>query len=308
MDRSRTHVARQLANIFSVRDSLKENYRPSFPGKIVSVNGSTTFTELGVAYTWVNLYNADIGVVAAINYRVNPIADTPVIVTTTRKPPPRLMIESIDDTAIVDGDSTDVGLFSLPPHAQTHRVPSDTNPGDDPLYIYQAALKPLKIEGNSTNLTVSIGGYKYFYDGVPQTFQPTTLDLTSYVPASGYVRNIILYFDAVSAWVSVVAGSAVVYGPAMPVPYPTLPDTAYIPCAVIKLVGSQTAVTPADITDIRPLFDAIDTEAALPEPDQAGDILMSINGGPFEPAQPVVSDLDGNIVTDDLTGTIVVEG
>lgn len=306
--RAKTHIARQLASRFVIRDSAKEDHRPSFPGTIVSVNGSTTFTQLGVSYTWVNLYDADIGVVPAINYRVNPLAGTPVTVSTTRKNPPRLMIESINEDALPDGGDTDLGLYSLPPHAQTHRIPSDTSPGDDPLYIYQAAIKPLKIEANSVNLVVSVGGYNYFYNGLPQTFLPTTVDLTNYVPSTGYVRNVIIYFDATAAWVDVVAGTSVVYGPAIPVPYPTLPATTYIPCAVVKLVGDQTAITPADITDIRPLFDAIEDEITFPEPDKAGDILFATTGVSFEVAHPVVDDITGNILTDDLTGTIVVEG
>lgn len=188
-------------------------------------------------------------------------------------------------------------------HAANHQYPTESAPGPDPVLVFQPAMQMLKTTGNGTTLVVDVQPLIYIVEGVRKVFAGITVDLTSSVPstASRSVR-VLLYLDITTNLVETLAGSEVVDSPAIPVPYPKVPQGA-IPSAYVKLTNGQTAVTTAThVGDARSMFSSYGSYGFSLTPTEEGQIIV-VENGDFALGVPIV-DIYGDIMTN-ADGTVL---
>lgn len=273
---------------------------------IISINGETTYSDLGVSYSWIQFYGSSATPVAAINPTSLNAEGTPVLVARNPKKPHLWTILGADHTRI--RTDTSISRYDVGIHGDNHSIPSEDLPGPDPSYTYQPQLMPLKTMGDGSTLTVSTHRYIYTKDGNRQEFYGADTDLTSSVPGAGLIRKVLLYLDRDTNILEQVDGTAVTDDGITPVPEPTPPagvDDAR-ESAWIYLSNGQTQVTTAThIEDGRDFLDN-GVENPLPTATAQGQILMSSETLTPIWVTPLISEDDGWMANDD--GDLLIVG
>lgn len=151
-------------------------------------------------------------------------------------------------------ETTSMPRLAVPAHAPNHQYVTESNIGPDPVKVYQPAIQPLKSTGDGATLTVTVQPLIYQVDGGRREFNGAEVDLTSYVPASGYSVRVALSLDTSSNVIVVTEGQTVSDSMGQPVPYPIVPEGS-IASGYVLLSGGQSTITTADeVDDARPLL------------------------------------------------------
>lgn len=213
------------------------------------------------------------------------------------KDPYARRIIGIYDGGLVPGVPNPVSVYSSGPHAQSHQIPSEAAPGDDPVHIYQPAWMPLKTTADGT-LVVRTEEYIYVHQGQRRVSPLQTTDLTSYRPGAGLIRRVLLYLDRNSNTLQVALGTAVINNGAIPIPYPDVPEGGQA-SAYIKLANAQTAISQVThVEDSRGDHDQDFLSAT-----QIGQVPFSLDGITFTAQLPLTNEF-GWMVNDD--GILIV--
>jgi hypothetical protein len=303
---SRYHNIRQLRRTINAQDRRLEENRKIIPAVIVTVNGTTSYTQAGQNYTWVNIWNYSGSYYPALNTTGATEAGTPVLIAKQPKSPYSWEIIGINQ-AYVNHTSPPVGGLTLHNHAPNHQVPTDLTAGIDPVYIFQPAILMLKTRPIA-GLIVGVNSYIYRHGGNRVVFNGMQVDLTASVPGAGLTRRVLIYLNRVLNTLGVVEGSTVATGGAPPIPYPSAPVlTPTNSSAYVTLVNGQTNITWADIEHARDFLGGdVNNAFSLPEPTAPGQVLYSIDGVEFQAEQPIIGD-DGTWISGD-SGILLVEG
>ena len=226
-------------------DNQFERDQPAFQGVLVAVDSSNAAVANQPGRVWARPFGQD---------------DTPPIPVFNRKVPPTVGLRVIVkrapkepfDWEIFDWDTGQASIRDnysetalMQRHAHEHLFG-----GRDALFLYLRAMVPLRTSPQS-GLTVQIAPHTYPDQGRPKTFTgQNNFDLSSYVPATGLARVVLLYLDLAGNTIGVVAGATIVdagpINPARPDP-----PTGGRPSAWVRLAGDQTAIVESDITDAR---------------------------------------------------------
>lgn len=279
-------------------DLQLENARRITRAIVVTVNGSTTFDDMGVSFTWIQFHGSSATPVAAINTTSLTVEGTPVLAARNPKKPHVWTILGADHSRV--HGSTSVSRYEQGIHGDNHSVPSEDLPGPDPSYTYQPQLMPLKTTGDGSTLTVSTYHYIYTKDGHRRYFYGQDTDLTSSVPGSGLIRKVLLYLDRDTNILEQVDGTTVTDDDVTPIPEPTPPSGIDArESAWIYLSNGQTQITTA--THIEDARDFLDNGIAntLPAATEYGQVLMSDEAlAPFW-ATPLIADSGGWMTDED---------
>lgn len=289
----------QIATRDYGRHFLADHFQ--YPATIVEVNGSTSPSNQP-NMVWIRQFGQNGSQYYVLNDTTLNVAGTPVWVGRDPKPPFREKILGVYVGGISSGDTTIINNYNIGPHATTHQVPSDSSVGSDPVYIFQAALMPLKCVANG-DLTVTIHPLTYNDGTTKKYFGGQIRDLSGNVPAFGYTRKVLIYLDPSSNTIKLENGTdALLLGGIV-----TNPDMLGIPSALVQLSFGQTAIT--TIEDVRS-FLHVTTTGGSSGPYTAtavGQVLYSIDGTSFQACTPITSLDDGWLVNGDGT-LLVAEG
>jgi hypothetical protein len=228
-----------------------EAFHNDIPAVIKSVDGNTRPPgQQGM--TWVSILNQPESRVLVHNATTMDIAETPVWVGPEMKPPYRLEIKSLYFGGLSPESINSASGLQVGSHAQIHQYPSESDPGPDPVLIFQPALQPLKLTGNGSNLTVTVQPHVYVRNGRPVTFAGANVDLTTSVPGTASTqRKTLVYLDEVTNTVLTSDSSTVPTGGAQVPSYPDLPVDGRM-CGYVTLSNGQTSiVTATHIEDFR---------------------------------------------------------
>lgn len=185
-------------------------------------------------------------------------AGVAVMVGPDPKPPYGLAILALARTGVKldmgGGDYVGSGIVTTSAHHTTHEYRSEGSPGSDPVLIYQPAIQTLKTVGNGTDLTVTVLPHIYRVHNVRKYFPGIQVDLTSYLPAAGNYKRVLLCLNTESNVLTVVSGDEVPTTSAIEPPYPDIPWNARA-SAFVLLTGGQTYVSTSEhIEDARDLL------------------------------------------------------
>jgi hypothetical protein len=205
--------------------------------------------------SWVSILNQPESLIPVYNSTSVNKAGTPVWVGPQLRPPHSLEIKGIYHGGASQGIDTQAEMLGIPDHGQIHQFPSEDNAGASVVLIYQPAIQPLKTTGNGSDLTITTQGFIYINaGGKRKEASGKQTDLTTSVPGSGLVRNVLVYFDSNLEQFDTIEGATVGSGGASPVPEPAVPAGG-IPSAYVQLTAGQTSVvTASHVIDARPLF------------------------------------------------------
>lgn len=285
-----------MTSDFIVQDMVREERRDRqreleayeksqalYPATVRSFSGSAR-PRWDDNLLWVKLFNVEVDLTAVWNGGVitgedAAIIGTPVFLKKAPRSPYQFQIVGIN-FAHVSGSSSggsgggSIGNHQVAHHAENHQIPTEGNPGSDPLYVYLPMLKMLKTEGNGTDLTVIVYPHVYIYNGVRYTFPGQYVDLTSYVPGAGLKRRVLLYLDEALGSIQVVSGATVSSTGTTPAPYPILPENG-IGSAYVELTNGQTSITTAmHVEDARDILTG-NSSSDLPDASAEGDVLRA---------------------------------
>jgi len=276
------------------------------PAVLVEVSGAVEVAGRP-NYVWCSEYAQPQSYFMAYNNKVKAIAGLTVIVGFPEKEPFKRKIVGLwdDFEALGGANPGDAGDFDLPVHGQSHQYPSESNPGTDPVLIYQPALQMLKTNVTGTNLFVQVQSLRYRINGVFKIFAGGILDLSAYVPIpANQARYVLIYLDGFTNTLLALPGTAVPITPTLP-PKPLTPAGGYSSSYVYLQTGQTTISIITDVIDARAFL--------APEPDnglvlgatQIGQILYSTDGIAFTPQLPMIGD-DDLILIDPESGIIIV--
>lgn len=198
-------------------------------------------------YVWVRELNLSAGVFQVFNPGSQLRINMPVLVAYEPKPPYRRCIIQIHwDTVLDSGDY--VGDPYLPNHHNSHEW-LDNNPGPDAVNVYQRALVPLRTYPKS-GLTVTVAPAIYMYDGTVYRYNGEDVDITSYIPAVGYLVRILLYLDLTlpTPAIQVLEGATVTD---VTTPEYISPPSKSIASSWVYLTATTTDIIESLITDAR---------------------------------------------------------
>lgn len=287
------------------RDSRFDPWRSITPATIKEVDGSV-YPPNQPNKVWISENHSDNSRVLAWNPNGIRVPETPVLVGRSPRPPFERVVLGVDlAVAFQSPYYEQIGLLEIGPHGQNHQVPSDFNPGLDPVYVFLAAMMPLKTTVDGVSMVASVQPLVYRTGASVAYFPGQQVDLSSYTPSVGYIRHVLLYLDEEAGDIQVVEGDAVLDNGVIDVPYPDIPDTGR-PSSFVPLIGGQTAIVQSSIEDARDLFPRGvigDGLSAFPVPEDDGQVLYSEDGA-WGWRTPITSD-DGWLVNDD--GTLLVE-
>jgi len=194
----------------------------------------------------------------AFNREAPAINDLPVLIGKKFEDLGLTQVVGIDWSAYIEagwGDS----YAGVALHAESHEWP-DGRVGQDPVSIYTRSLVDLRayVAGSGTS-TVFAAPLEYEPSG---TYWPGSpgVDFSAPMAAmvTGTARYMGLYLDPGLNILGIVTGTITVFSDAIPIPRPEFP-LGVIPCARIRLYGSQDSLTDADILDARRLFTSLPT-------------------------------------------------
>lgn len=295
----------ELRRRIKEKEARFEPNRKVIVAVIRSVNGSVHPANRE-DMVWVDEFGLGFNYAAVYNDVVVPVADLPVLVGASPKPPYR---RSVIGTYAGDVDpvqESDTGAHHSPPHAKNHQYPAEDNKGEDAVLVFQPAIQPFKLTGDGASLTVSLRGMIFMVNGQRRTFQGGTVDLTSYVPGtSSRAVRVLVYLDTSTNTIEVEEGTEVADSVGVPTPYPTCPAGG-IPSAYVRLANGQTAVTTStDVDDARFLLYARGGEENPFVPSAAGQVVYSPAGSAFGAYLPLTGS-NGWMVNDN--GVLLVVG
>lgn len=203
-------------------------------------------------------------VAAALNLRVADVPGTPVLLRKT---------ETGRDWEVYDVDyemltNTDGGAgwgglpYGVSPHARTHEWP-DGAPGTDPVNVYPRSLSMLRTyRKNASSLSVKVSPLRYPCGGELKQYSGGELSLTTYQPASGMARYVLVYLDPMVNQTYAHPGPATVDAMTVTPAAPLVPPDVY-PSAIVKLTGSKTYVSEGDIVDYRLILGTVQSSAGV---------------------------------------------
>lgn len=280
------------------------------PGEIVSQDGSTTWTAHGVSYTWVKLRGHDSSRVGAVNMTAATEVGTPVLVARQPQKPHTWQIIGPDPAFIRPGQTSPAGGYSVGIHGSNHQTMLESDPGPDPVYVFQPMLYLLKTVADGATLLVDTFQYDYSKGDISRFFPGKETDLTSSVPGAGLIRKVLLYLDRDLNVLVTVEGTTVVDDTVTPIPLPLPPaGVSATKSAWVTLANGQTAILQAThVDDARDFLNA-GNETSIPDPTGPGQVFMSDDSSlPFW-ATPVIADPeDGGGWLTNEDGDLIVEG
>jgi hypothetical protein len=227
------------------------------------------------------------------------VADMPVLVARDPANPFEWQILGAFLDEVMPDASVVITRYKVENHALNHQWPTEANVGPDPVKVFQPAMQQLKTTGDGSTLTITIQPLTYVVSGVRRNFLGTTHDLTSSVPGAGLTRRVLVYLNESTNLITILEGTTVASGGAIPVPYPTIPDGARA-SAYVQLTNGQTAITTAThIDDARDfLVPGSGSSGSLPVATSPGQIIISDEGNNWIAVTPMV-DGNGDIMTDE---------
>lgn len=289
----------------------QEPVRVFTPAVLVYVNSPDLDAKVNgkAGYVWASEFNQPQSNFQILNKATPPTVGLQVKIGYPEKPPfERQVIGIWDELPLVPGyDEDDAGALNSHPHRQSHQYPSETNPGTDPVLIYQPALQMLKTTGDGATLTVTVQALpSYRYHDTHKSFPGATLDLTSYVPGTANtVLYVLVYLDAKASVLKALAGTAVTDNGIIPIPKPILPGNG-IASAYVKLSNGQSSITTAThVVDAREFLEPKQDGTDIGGATEVGQILYSQDGATFTPSIPLVNDF-GEIMTNNDGKILVV--
>ena len=267
-------------------------------GVVFSIGGSI-FADRAMNYVWVHEWGAYASQEQAyLPPHMNVWEGAGVIMMPSPKPPYELEIIRVHvnpyPRAIIDKSGSDYRRGAVGLHAPNHQWPTEATKGPDPVGIWAPALQPLKSVASASSLEVVVGPL-YYGDGASRAYFPLvssdqTIDLTSYLPASGKCVRVLIYLDKTTGALDV-ASSPELTVPAIPA-YPDVPYEG-ISSAYFYLESNYTGIdVVADYTDARRFL----TEGSqqLPETTSPDQIIISNSTPEFVVGKIVTS--GGNVV------------
>jgi len=272
-----------------------EANREVVPCLVVAVGGSI-FPSNRPNSVWVTELNQPESRAVVSNGGVAVTEGLPVLVAADPKSPyGRSVIGVYVDASGGSGGGT--GNWQLPIHGANHQIPTESAIGIDPVYTFLPAIRPLKTLPYS-GLTVLVDSLVYTYSGTRQSFPGAFVDLSSYVPAAGYVLRVLLYLDPYYNTVQVLEGTTVLNNGVTPIPYPTIPS-GKVPSSYVKLEDTTTTVEYTNIDDSRDLFNVdVTASSTTNTATREGEVLYSDDGLTFTAQLPLTNSW-GWMVNDD---------
>lgn len=289
----------------------QEPVRTFTPAVLVYVNSPDLDAKVAgkPSYVWASEFNQPQSNFQILNRAVPPTVGLRVKIGYPEKPPfERQVIGKWDQDPFYSGfDEDDDGALNSHPHHQAHQYPSETNPGADPVLIYQPALQLLKTTGDGATLTVTVQALpSYRYHDTHKSFPGAAFDLTSYVPGvANTVLYVLVYLDAQASVLKALAGTAVTDNGIIPIPKPVLPGKG-IASAYVKLSNGQSTITTAThVVDAREFLEPKQDGTDIGGATEVGQFLYSQDGSTFTPSIPLVNDF-GEVMTNNDGKILVV--
>jgi hypothetical protein len=277
----------ELRDIIEARKKrldTKEPLHKPVPAVVVAVEGSIRH-PWKPNHFWIKLYNQPEGITDALSKTISLVDGLPVWVEQSPKPPHTWIITSVYTEGVAENITINIGEYASAPHAPSHRVFSESSIGNDPLYIFQAAIKILKTDVVS-DLSVFINPYNYVYAGTRHGFTGQLLDLATYQPIAGLVKYVLIYLDPTTGLIGVLEGTSVVDNNVVPIPKPSIPANVR-PSAYVKLKGSATSLTMInDVIDCRDFL--VSEVSKLFGATSIGEVAYSLDGVTLTAQKPVI--------------------
>lgn len=214
-------------------------------GKLVSINGSVDVPDRP-GYVWA-VEDGDSVPFQVLNLSVQATENLPVVFGRSLKfPYEREVLKLNPDIVNLPGFNGTDPFLAL--HAASHQWPEGEK-GNDAVMVYQPALQMLKTV-ESSGLSVYVSPTVYANGNTRKYFTGATVDVSTYVPSSGYKRYILISLDPVLGAVDVSIGATVGDYSAITAPMPSI-NASYIPSAYILLTGGMSSVSDSNIIDAR---------------------------------------------------------
>lgn len=175
-------------------------------------------------------------------------------------------VGSVDDIMYM-GTSLPAGWTDVPAHASQHMI---TQGGFDPVYIDQDQFLPLLVFAtNPPSMSVYISTATW-WSGTALKYWPggETVDLSSYIPAAGFARHLLVYIDDNTQQPGFVAGPTFVdEEPLFKDPrLETIPSPAgSVPVGIVRLRSSKSSITQDSVYSLRPILAPVGTASLLTE-------------------------------------------
>jgi hypothetical protein len=269
------------------RDAGFAAYRTIAIAKVNALNGSIEVPNKP-GYVWVSTWGIAGGRYQAFNKGFSLTDGTPVMVAVSPQRPFSWEIIDLYTAGLLPGEGGLPSSYRVGIHAKNHQIPSEANPGKDPVTIYQPALDLLKSFIYS-GLVIGVRPLIYQLDDEIVNFLGVqSVDLASYVPVDADVhRWVLVYLATATNGILVLAGDTVDDG--SEAVKPAIPEGA-IPSSYWLLATGQTTLSMVtNYFDARSFLGIVVTDAATT----------------FDP-DTIVVDAQGDVVTDGL-GNVVVE-
>lgn len=264
---------------FNKAIGTREPERKFIRAVLVSVGDSVGVSGRN-GYVWAQELGAASSLFQVRNLTVQATADLPVIIGWSLKPPYEREVVQVDPLVVdLPNYATDPYLVN---HAVSHQMP-ESGYGADPVLVYQPALQQLKCAPNANSMVVSIGSLVYNRGGSYSKYVGGSFDLTSYKPATGKKRYVLLYLDEATEAIKAVIGDSVSSALATNPVKPTMP-TYGIASAYVLLDDTTTSIATSDIVDardfLRKSFNVVDGSIgnARPITNDNGNWLANDNG------------------------------
>jgi len=200
-------------------------------------------------FIWVRENMQDGAIFQAFNTTIKTLVGLQVLVSRGYDAAYRRVVIGIDWDAVVEDY---IGIpFDLPNHAATHEW-MDAIPGIDAVSTYPRSIVPFRVYPQN-GLNVGIARGYYMHDNEPCYFTGESMhDLSAYVPSSGNVVGLLIYFDLSDGIVKELSGLEV-SDSGEPV-YPAIPNGIF-PLCKIKIYHTTTQLSESNIVeDLRPIF------------------------------------------------------
>lgn len=183
-------------------------------------------------YVWVKAYNDSVPSVVLNNNKINPQTGLLVYIGYIEGSTQQEIIGLNDSVLDVDADTTNFSPFS------------------GVLTFVTRDMFPILKTTPSSGLIVSVSALEYDRYGGREVVLSTTIDLTAYKPASGYVVWVLVYLDAKDGVVEALSGVAVRDIASVS---PSKPDTPIdgIASAYVKLLFTTTTIIVTDIAEAK---------------------------------------------------------
>lgn len=237
-------LLRQL--IFEILEQKRE-YRHGLLG-----DGEGNVTVTGrVDYVYVRESKDSSKIMQILNKRVDGVDGTPVLYGELPWQPGVIQVVSIDwDTYSRTGGGWGGDSYTgVPIHHRAHQYPSEDEKGSDAVLVYQPAVQMLKTVPNS-GYNVDVNKLIFYDNQQMKIFAGATVDLSAYIPTSGYKKYILLSLNVITNSVTITSGGEVADVDTVQAPMPSCPADD-IPSAYILLNGGTTEITTSKISDAR---------------------------------------------------------